>query len=71
MSLALFIKEKHFQLMLLLLAFFIAFTRIYLLQHFLIDTCVGAIIGFVTAQLVFNLVYKKELLTPLFLKIKR
>ena len=70
-SLALFVKGKHFQLLLLLLAFFIAFTRIYLLQHFLIDTCVGAIIGFVTAQLVFNLVYKKELLTPLFLKINR
>jgi membrane-associated phospholipid phosphatase len=70
-SLALFVKGKHFQLLLLLLAFFIAFTRIYLLQHFLIDTCVGAIIGFVTAQLVFNLVYKKELLTTLFLKINR
>lgn len=69
--LALFVKNIRFKMLLTLTAFFIGFTRIYLLQHFLIDTCVGAIIGFFTAQFVFNQIYKKDLLLPLFLKFKK
>jgi membrane-associated phospholipid phosphatase len=49
--------------MLLLLAFAVigAFTRVYLSQHFLLDICVGSIIGFTTPFLMFYL-FKKKIL---------
>ncbi|MDZ4666597.1 MAG: phosphatase PAP2 family protein [bacterium] len=70
-SLALFLKRQSVQILLLMLALFIGFTRIYLFQHFLIDTFAGAIIGFSTAYFVYFTLYQKGNLDGLFLKIKR
>ena len=49
--------------MLLLLAFAVigAFTRVYLSQHFLLDICVGSIIGFTTPFIIFYLFKDKQL----------
>jgi membrane-associated phospholipid phosphatase len=57
-----FIYHKPLQqLFFLFCALLVAFSRIYLLQHFLRDTIVGAIIGFVCAFVLFYfLITKKE-----------
>jgi membrane-associated phospholipid phosphatase len=68
---ALFFKQPSVQILFLILAIFTAFTRIYLLQHFLIDTFVGASIGFSMAYFVYFYLYQKGKLASLFLKIKR
>ncbi len=43
--LALYWQDRRLSLLLLLLAALVGFSRIYLLQHFLIDVCVGSVIG--------------------------
>ena len=48
-------------LSLLTLAALGAFSRVYLSQHFLLDVCVGSIIGFITPLLLFHLGKKKIL----------
>lgn len=46
--LLLFLKNKQWQLPLLLLAALIGYSRIYLAQHFLLDVMIGAVIGTVS-----------------------
>ncbi|MCS6821394.1 MAG: phosphatase PAP2 family protein [Microscillaceae bacterium] len=56
---AMFLPEKHRNwggVCCFLIAFLIATSRIYLLQHFFIDTFVGALIGTVTAFLVIGFI---------------
>lgn len=49
MSMFAYLSKSHmFQLFLFLFAFVAAFSRIYLLQHFFIDTYFGMILGFLT-----------------------
>ncbi len=43
--LALMIKDKRWQIFLLLIASIVGYSRIYLAQHFLLDVIIGAIIG--------------------------
>ena len=45
MSICIFMKKKYFPLLLVLLAYIVGFSRIYLSQHFLIDVLAGALIG--------------------------
>lgn len=52
----------------MLLAFFTGFTRMYLLQHFLIDVTVGAFIGFSTAFFVYQFLYLNAKLDFIFTK---
>ncbi len=56
---ALFYKTRRIQITCLALAVFTGFTRIYLLQHFLIDTTFGAIIGLLGAYFVNNVLLEK------------
>jgi hypothetical protein len=56
-----FIYHKPLQqIFFLLCALIVAFSRIYLLQHFLRDTIVGSIIGFVCAFVLFYLLISKK-----------
>jgi len=57
--LALESSKKRNQIFLLLMAMSVAFSRIYLLQHFLIDTWAGSFIGLLSATLVYQLVISK------------
>ena len=45
MSICIFMKKKYLPLLLVLLAYIVGFSRIYLSQHFLIDVLAGALIG--------------------------
>ena len=45
MSICFFMKKKHYPLLLVLLAYIVGFSRIYLSQHFLIDVLAGALLG--------------------------
>lgn len=56
----LFVKSDYLKVFFLSLALFIAFTRIYLLQHFLIDVFIGSLIGTLTAFLVFHFLIQKN-----------
>ncbi len=58
-TLALFFESPSFKILALLTALFISFTRIYLLQHFLIDTIAGSVIGAATAFMVYFFVIQK------------
>lgn len=58
--LALFYQKPPFQILCLLLAIFTAYTRIYLLQHFLQDTLVGSVIGVATSVLVYYWLIEKN-----------
>ncbi len=55
---ALFFRSRWLQLLFLLCAVFVAFTRIYLLQHFLSDIIAGSFIGLTTAT--FTYLYSIE-----------
>ncbi len=44
-SICIFMKKKHYQFLLVILAYIVGFSRIYLSQHFLIDILAGALIG--------------------------
>jgi membrane-associated phospholipid phosphatase len=44
-SICIFIKKKHYQFLLVILAYIVGFSRIYLSQHFLVDVLAGALIG--------------------------
>lgn len=54
----------------IVLAFFTGFTRMYLLQHFLIDTTVGAFIGFSTAFLIYTFWFQTGKLNFIFRRLK-
>ena len=53
-SICIFIKKKHYQFLLVILAYFVGFLRIYLSQHFLIDVLAGALIGSLVPILTFK-----------------
>ena len=53
-SICIFIKKKYFPLLLVLLAYIVGFSRIYLSQHFLIDVLAGAFIGSLIPILTFK-----------------
>ena len=54
MSICIFMKKKYFPLLLVLLAYIVGFSRIYLSQHFLIDVLAGALIGSLVPILTFK-----------------
>ena len=54
MSICICMKKKYFPLLLVLLAYFVGFSRIYLSQHFLIDVLAGALIGSLIPILTFK-----------------
>ena len=54
MSICIFMKKKYFPLLLVLLAYIVGFSRIYLSQHFLIDVLAGALIGSLIPILTFK-----------------
>ncbi len=58
-GLSLYLREKVNPLLFLGFAIFVAFTRIYLLQHFLRDTMAGSFIGTATAYWVYFQLYLK------------
>ena len=64
MSICIFMKKKYFPLLLVLLAYIVGFSRIYLSQHFLIDVLAGALIGSLIPILTFKyvepLLFKKN-----------
>lgn len=54
MSICIFMKKKYFPLLLVLLAYIVGFSRIYLSQHFLIDVLAGGLIGSLIPILTFK-----------------
>ncbi len=57
MSMFAYLSKSHmFQLFLFLFAFIAGFSRIYLLQHFFIDTYFGMILGFLTTILTIKII---------------
>ncbi|MBD01368.1 MAG: hypothetical protein CL841_08620 [Crocinitomicaceae bacterium] len=54
MSICILMKKKYFPLLLVLLAYIVGFSRIYLSQHFLIDVLAGALIGSLIPILTFK-----------------
>ncbi|MCX7737647.1 MAG: phosphatase PAP2 family protein [Candidatus Kapabacteria bacterium] len=59
LTLSLVTKNNLMSLFFFLIAFFVCISRIYLLQHFLIDVWAGSIIGVVTA-IVFFVIFEKN-----------
>lgn len=57
--LALLIRNKFLAILFFFMAFFTAISRVYLLQHFLIDIYVGGIMGAITAILIYYYVEKR------------
>ena len=51
MSICFFMKKKHYQFLLVVLAYIVGFSRIYLSQHFLIDVLAGILIGSIISLL--------------------
>ncbi|MFN3403269.1 MAG: phosphatase PAP2 family protein [Cytophagaceae bacterium] len=71
--LAIFAKNPYVQFFYFILAFMVGLSRVYLLQHFFIDTYFGAIIGTITAVIVYyffenytSLKEKEKLQLPLY-----
>lgn len=62
---SLFIKSKKWSIFLVLFAFIVGFSRIYLSQHFLVDVLIGSLIGTVISLFVFHF------LQPKFIKFKK
>ena len=64
MSICIFMKKKYLPLLLVLLAYIVGFSRIYLSQHFLTDVLAGALIGSLIPILTFKyvepLLFKKN-----------
>jgi membrane-associated phospholipid phosphatase len=61
---ALYFKEQWLKSLFVFIAIFVAFTRIYLLQHFLIDTLIGSIVGSTFAFLFYYLIFIKDFKFP-------
>ncbi|MDP1725745.1 MAG: phosphatase PAP2 family protein [Bacteroidota bacterium] len=61
----LFMKSDYLKVFFLFLASYIAFTRVYLLQHFLIDVFTGSLIGTLTAFLVYYFLIRKNVYSRL------
>jgi membrane-associated phospholipid phosphatase len=60
--LALFVKNKTLAIFFFMIAFLTAFSRVYLLQHFLIDIYVGGLMGAITAIMVYYYIENKTTL---------
>lgn len=58
--LVLFLKDRSWQLLVLIGAVLVGYSRIYLAQHFLSDVMIGAIIGTISAVIAVILVKKKS-----------
>ncbi len=59
-ALSFFTNSPYKKILFLFIGLFVAFTRIYLLQHFLIDTYIGSIIGCFTSILVYYYLIRKN-----------
>jgi membrane-associated phospholipid phosphatase len=57
--LALMMKNKKLQLLILMAAILVGYSRIYLAQHFLVDVIIGALLGTVSGILSFYLVQNR------------
>lgn len=64
--LAYFTSNVYLKLLYLFLAILTAFSRIYLVQHFPVDTLVGSLIGVICAALIYHLLYLPGRLNFLF-----
>ena len=53
-SICFFMKKKYFSLLLVLLAYIVGFSRVYLSQHFLIDVLTGTLIGSIVPLLMYT-----------------
>ncbi|MBN2273882.1 MAG: phosphatase PAP2 family protein [Bacteroidales bacterium] len=60
LGLALAVKNKALQLMFLVMASVIAYSRVYLSQHFFVDVFVGSFIGITGALALFPYFYRKD-----------
>jgi len=65
--LALLSKQPALKVLCFFFAAFVAFTRIYLLQHFLIDTMAGALLGTLVSYLVYAQLFEKGKLNRIIL----
>jgi membrane-associated phospholipid phosphatase len=54
MTICFFVKKKHYQFLLVVLAYIVGFSRIYLSQHFLIDVLAGILIGSIIPLLTYT-----------------
>jgi membrane-associated phospholipid phosphatase len=60
LALALFFKNRSLTIILFMVALLVGYSRIYLLQHFLVDVTAGAAIGLISAFIVFAIDPFKE-----------
>ncbi|MBU3662267.1 MAG: phosphatase PAP2 family protein [Bacteroidetes bacterium] len=65
--LAILSNQPALKVLCFFLAAFVAFTRIYLLQHFLIDTMAGALLGTIVSYLVYAQLFEKGKLNKIIL----
>ena len=61
--LALIVKNRNWTYLILILAAITGFSRVYLNQHFLVDTYVGAILGMISSFLVWAIITQWTTLT--------
>lgn len=57
--LALLINKQSATFLLLLLALLVGYSRIYLLQHFLVDVAAGAMLGYLTTRIVWQVLHTR------------
>ena len=62
-SLVLITKTKKYDIFLIATAIIVAYSRVYLSQHFLIDILIGSIIGLIISILVNRIFYSPKILT--------
>jgi membrane-associated phospholipid phosphatase len=69
--LVLMMKNKNRQLLILMAAVLVGYSRIYLAEHFLLDVIVGAFLGSISGMLAFYLADQRVNVKVLFKKIQR
>jgi membrane-associated phospholipid phosphatase len=67
----LMMKNKNWQLLILMAAVLVGYSRIYLAEHFLLDVIVGAFLGSISGMLAFYLADQRVNVKVLFKKIQR
>lgn len=73
-TLALFIPNKYLSYAILIIAFIVGLSRMYLLQHFFVDVYVGSLIGSINTVLalfVTNVIFKESTFSKGLFKMKR
>jgi membrane-associated phospholipid phosphatase len=60
LSLALILRNRYLKLLCFIMACLVAFSRVYLSQHFLMDITAGSLIGTIGTLAVYMLFYKRE-----------